>query len=111
MQLLATSPSAEPNYAPSDTAAIRAVSVWRVQYCLLDIFSNSPGRMEPMLYVAELDVPARRRFITVVLDPITLAGEIGVVHKGFDGSDTLVVPIEPPSTAWAGAPCGPTEID
>lgn len=106
--LLATSQSAEPHFAPSDVQRIRRVSVRRVQFCILatETVTSVHGRMGPRWYVVEIDVPERERFITVSIDAETLKGEIGVVHKNFDGSDTLMLPETELVFQEPGAACG-----
>lgn len=108
MELLAASAPHEPDFAPGDTARIRAVAVRRIQTCeiVLDS-SNVPGKATPVWYLVEIDVPQRPRWITVALDASTLKADDGVltVHKHFDGTDTLVIGIEGGDLMAVGGPC------
>ncbi len=109
VQLLAASTPEEPEFAPSDTARIREVGVWRIQTCEIVLDSPQvPGRVTPVWYSVEIDVPQRPRFITVLLDASTLKSDDGVqtVHKAFDGTDTLVSGLENESMRAIGSPCG-----
>ncbi len=109
MALLAAAAPQEPEFAPGDTARVRAVSVGRFQTC--DIVLDSlqvPGRATPVWYAVEIDVPERGRYITVQFDASTLRDMHGVqtVHKAFDGTETLVGFIESEGTVAIGGPCG-----
>ncbi len=109
VQLLAAAAPHEPELSPGDTARIRAVTVWRIQTC--EIMLDSPtvaGKVTPVWYMINIDVPQRPRFIAVAIDASTLLSDDGVatVHKDFSGSDTLpVVKTESADTLEIGSPC------
>ena len=106
---LAASGPAEPHFGPRDTARIRAIAVGRRRLCV--VTEDSTGtwtyRWGELHYYVEIDVPARQRLLTLQLDPVTLRGELGVVHKGWDGSDTLVVLADIGTDGEPGTSCGP----
>jgi hypothetical protein len=106
--LLAASQPAEPHFAPSDLHRIRRMSVRRMQFCILpeEGAGTRHGRMGPRWYVVEIDVPQRLRFITASFDAATLEGVLGVVHKNFDGSDTLLLPEHELAFQEPGTDCG-----
>lgn len=110
VQLLAAAAPGEPHLAPGDTARIRAVSVFRIQTCEISLDSPAvPGRVTPVWYNIAIDVPQRPRWIAMAIDGSTLQadGGVGVVHKHFDGADTLdAVNSESADTLEIGGPCG-----
>jgi hypothetical protein len=96
--------------APEDTARVATIAVWRFRGCMLQLVNDSvsTGRVEPLLYVVEMDVPDRPRYLGVVLDSRSFTGDAApdAHSRGWGGPPYLTARTDMVHPREEGSPCG-----
>ena len=112
LALVAAAPPDEPYFAPSDTARVSAMAIWRHQGCLLRMVNYRVvgGRLDSLVYMIEIEATGRDHSILVGLDAERFQGHVkhDVHPRGsMSGAVHVRVPTWNSADSLADqAPCG-----